>query len=333
MFKSISMLLLSAVLLVLVVGCGSNESGSESSAAQAPSQEAQQTQQASESATSAGTKHVKHLNGKTDVPINPQRIAMTDFRLVDSLQTLGMKPVAMGSFLGQTKLEWLEGDPTAGVINLGEEVNLEAVLSASPDIILAWKNHVKVYDDLSKIAPTVVIGESGDWRADYLGLADIFGKTTEAEAWLKGYEETAAAAKAAIADKMNGKTAIFMRIMKKEFRIYGTSQVVGGILHEDLGIAVPEKVIPIERRETVSMEVLPEFNPDYIFLEVGAPVIGGDKDAQQKYEELTNSSIWKGLTAVKNNHVFLIPYWTDLDIPQANLTTLQMIEQMIVGSN
>lgn len=309
MFKITSTLLVFAVLFCVVSGCGSSE----------PTQ-----------AAASATKRVKHLNGETDVPINPKRIAMTDFRLLDSLQTLGLEPIAMGSFLGQTKLEWLEGVPSENVINLGEDVNIEAVLEAEPDIILAWKNHEKVYDSLSKIAPTVLIGESGDWRADYLDLADIFGKKQEAEAWLKSYEDKTESAREAIAEKVEGKTAIFMRVMGKEYRIYGTSQVVGGILHEDLGIDVPEKVIPIERRETVSMEVLPEFNPDYIFLQIGAPVIGGDKDAEKMYEELSNSSIWKGLTAVKEDHVFIIPYWTDLDIPQGNLKTLEMIEQMIV---
>lgn len=330
MLKNTPILLFFVVLFCVVTGCSANDAGKVTNGAEDSTQEVQQNEAALTAETALATKRVKHLNGETDVPIHPKRIATTDFRLVDSLQTLGLEPIAMGSFLGQTELEWLDGAPSEDVINLGEDVNVEAVLATDPDIILAWKNHVKVYDDLTRIAPTVVIGESGDWRADYLDLADIFEKKKEAEAWLKSYEDKAASARSEIAKKIKGKTAVFMRIMAKEYRIYGTSQVVGGILHEDLGIAVPEKVMPIERRETISEEVLPEFNPDYIFLEVGAPVIGGDKDAEKRYEELSNSSIWKGLTAVKEGHVFIIPYWTDLDIPQGNLKTLEMIKKMII---
>lgn len=53
----------------------------------------------------------------------------------------------------------------------------------------------------------------------------------------------------------------------------------------------------------MSVEILPEINPDYIFLELyEGSALGSDK----KLEELKQSAIWKGLSAVKNDHVFVV---------------------------
>lgn len=261
----------------------------------------------------------------------PSKIAITDFRFADSLLALGVKPYAMGSYLGSTTLEWLDPKALEGVINLGEDGNPEAVLNAQPDFIISWETQAKLYDNLSKVAPTLVLGESPDWKADFRQFAGFLGKTKEAEQWLSRYEDKAKAAKAQLASKIKpDTTALSMRIVGKEYRIYSDDQKLGRVIYQDLGFQAPEKVKPIDRRETISLEALPEFDADYLFIEVGAPKIGGDKEAQQKFTELEQSAIWKNLKAVKNNHVVIVPYWTDLDFPQVNEKSIDLVTSQIM---
>jgi iron complex transport system substrate-binding protein len=245
---------------------------------------------------------------------------------------LGLKPYAMTSYLGETNSEWLPGTPLKGIKDLGEQANLEAVLEASPDLILAWETQDKIYDSLSKVAPTLLVGESPDWRADFQVYGQLFGKSKEVDQWLKQYDEKAKAAKQKIMTKVGpGKTAVFFRILEKEYRVYAADQKLGGILNKDLGFVVPEKIKPIKRRETISMEALPQFDADYYFVQVGGPVKGGDKAAEKRFAELEQSSIWKSLTAVKNNHVIQVPYWMDLDLPNVNEKSIQLITDKLLN--
>ncbi|GGE56485.1 hypothetical protein GCM10011391_39220 [Pullulanibacillus camelliae] len=271
---------------------------------------------------------------KGDVPVSghPKKIAITDFRFADSLLALGIKPYAMASYLGSTKLEWLDDKALNGVVNLGEQGNPEAVVDANPDLIIAWENQIDQYDNYSKIAPTLVIGESPDWKADFRQFAKILGKEKEAKQFLAQYDDKAKTARQRLAPKIGSDTtAVSMRIVGKEFRIYGDDQKLGRILYHDLKFKAPDKVKAIQRREAISMEALPQFDADYLFVEVGAPNIGGDKEAEQKFDELEQSPIWKNLKAVKNKHVILVPYWTDLDFPQVNVQSMNMVVKKVTS--
>lgn len=53
--------------------------------------------------------------------------------------------------------------------------------------------------------------------------------------------------------------------------------------------------------EVISQEVLPDYNADAIFV-----VVNRDDKSQQAYKELQKSAVWKGLKAVKANHVYKI---------------------------
>ncbi|WP_028560162.1 ABC transporter substrate-binding protein [Paenibacillus pinihumi] len=51
----------------------------------------------------------------------------------------------------------------------------------------------------------------------------------------------------------------------------------------------------------ISLEVLPDYDADYVFV-----TLLNEDGTGERYDEIKASSIWKDLTAVKNNHVFEI---------------------------
>ncbi|CAG7650801.1 hypothetical protein PAESOLCIP111_06179 [Paenibacillus solanacearum] len=314
---------------VLASGCGANPpTGSAPLAGNAAPAGAK-----SETAAASKSRTIKHLKGETTVTSEPTKIAVSEYRLADPLLALGMKPIAMGSYLGGLNLDWLKPNALQGVKDLGEKGNPEAILDAQPDFIIAWEPQNQNYEALSKVAPTIVVNQTEDWRGDFIEFGKQLNKQAEAEQWLKKYKEKAEAYKVKLAPKLaGGKTAIYMRVLQKEFRIQGTDHRLAGILYEDLGIPVPEKVHSIQKRESISMEVLPQFDADYLFIQVGSAVAGGDKEAEKRLAELQQSAIWSNLKAVKNKHVFIVPFYVDVDFPMANEKSMELVADSILNN-
>ncbi|HEY2491790.1 MAG TPA: ABC transporter substrate-binding protein [Paenibacillus sp.] len=306
------------IITMLAVGCGTESKNTSATPTPAPE---------------PTTKVVKHLKGEAIISTNKDaKIAVLDYRLADSMLALGMKPYAMTSYLGETDLEYMDGKPLPGVINLGDDINLEAVLQADPDFIIARQGNAKVYDDLVKIAPTIILEESDDWRADLRKFAEILDRTAEADKWLKQYTvEAEEAKKKVVAQVGAGKTAVIIRATPKDYRIYGDDQQLGSIIYGDLGFTASDKVKEIKKQQSISLEVLPEFDADYIFVQIGMPVKGGDKDAEKKFAEMQESSLFKNMSAVKNNRVYIMPYWTLRDFPIINQKTVELVTTKLLS--
>lgn len=315
--KSLVTLLTLMMLSVLfLAGCGSSQE--QSTASMEPSESTDNGQ--------ASKRIIKHLQGETTIEGEPKKIAVLDYRLADSLLALGITPYAMTSYMGETNLEYLDGNPLKDVKNLGDEPNLEAVLEVEPDLIIGRENHAKIYGDLSKIAPTIILPVPDDWRLGLTEMGEMLGKEKEASEWLAQYDQKVDEAKKKLAQKVSkDETALYMRVMPKEYRIHGPNQALGATLSQDLGFKPVPQVTATKKFEVMSMEKLPELNPDYIFLEIGLPEKGGDKEAEKKYEELTQSPLWKNLKAVKKNQVYVVPHWVISDYPYIHEKSIDMV--------
>ncbi|QYR21277.1 iron-siderophore ABC transporter substrate-binding protein [Paenibacillus sp. sptzw28] len=311
LFSGLTLIILSTVILT---ACGTSQEA------------AKEVNTGANEGQASSKRVITHLAGETTIEGEPQKIAVLDYRLADSLLALGIKPYAMTSYMGETKIEYIDGDPLKGVKNLGDQPNLEAILEAQPDFIIGRQDDNKIYDDLSKIAPTILVPIHTDWRLNFRELAQMLNKSKEAEQWIAQYDKKAEEAKKKISGKV-GKdaTALYMRVMPKEYRIHGPNQAFGATLAQDLGFKPLPQVESIKKFEALSMEKLPELNPDYIFIQVGGPVKGGDKAAEKKYAELTQSPLWKDLKAVKNNHVYLVPYWVISDYPNIKDKSIDLV--------
>ncbi|HLV29664.1 MAG TPA: iron-siderophore ABC transporter substrate-binding protein [Burkholderiaceae bacterium] len=107
----------------------------------------------------AATRNLDTAYGPVQVPNEPQRVITLDEGALDTALAAGIQPVGSVAARGGTDLptylQSVAGDiPIVGVTR---EPNLEAILSQRPDLILAPPGLEKrVYDVLSKIAPTVV---------------------------------------------------------------------------------------------------------------------------------------------------------------------------------
>lgn len=99
-----------------------------------------------------------HALGKAQVPLTPKHVVSLVEPVTDNLLALGVQPVGTvvtdaGTDIVNSLQPQLEGALVVGTL---AEPNLEAILSSSPDLILAGgEEQADLYEQFARIAPTV----------------------------------------------------------------------------------------------------------------------------------------------------------------------------------
>ncbi|WP_103106429.1 ABC transporter substrate-binding protein [Brevibacillus reuszeri] len=293
--------------LLFLSACGAQES---QSSAEPPAAYATQEAASDAKAPVENTSRTyQDIIGAVEIPAEPNRIVAP--YVEDSLITLGVKP-AMQWALGDLVQEYLQPHLTdVPRLDFTDGVNMEALIQANPDLIVLYTKNLAengAYDQFNKIEPTYAFDDATvDWRGTLRKLGQILNKTDVAEKAIQHYDQKVAESKEKLQPYTNGKTVAVIRIKPKEVLLMDGTYYSGPVLYHDLGLQ-PHKLVrelSWEYHKPLSLEILPELDADYIFL-----LVQGEA-AQVKAKELTDSSIWKGLPAVKNGHVFEVDntYW------------------------
>lgn len=238
---------------------------------------------------------IKHAMGETKIEGEPKKVATLVGGWEDHLISLGIKPYAVEDPHPEPTIQ----ERVRDAVKLGKvwEPNLETILAAQPDLIISISAvHGKIYNNLNQIAPTILVGpelmEKG-WREQLLFIGEVFGKKDLAQQRIEEYAQKGSVAGVELKKRIGEKTVLFMRLLPKEIRIYGTTSPQGEILYKDLGLKAP--AVLGEKNEAISMEKLTEVDPDYIyFLDNGG----------ERIDEFKNHPVWKNLKAVKNHTVY-----------------------------
>ena len=138
---------------------------------------------------------VQHLLGETKVPGQAERpITLTRATLDDTL-ALGVRPVRAATPLGGAPPPYLIGKlPSVKRLPPVTATTVPSLEAADPDLILgsATRQH-RLYNDLSRIAPTVMVdGAGGQWKLDLRLVGEALGRTNDAERLLSDYDADAA---------------------------------------------------------------------------------------------------------------------------------------------
>jgi len=289
------------LLASLVSACSGQRTPSEASPA--PTVTAAATQQAA--ADSPAPRIMKDgLGHDVTVPAQPQKLAAIAY--VGDLLALGIQPAFTTDYNIQTY-----GAALQGVENLGgRPVNLERMVAAAPDLIITDDTgDATENEQFSKVAPTAIFPF---WTTDPFEhlhkLAELLNKQPEAQAYLASYASKVKDARQRIAPKLQpGATALLLIVSGPDMGISGVRNG-GYTLYRQLGFATPEPMKPLLDKdenfgfELVTLEALPGFKPDYLFVEQ-------DDDTELSKEtlrKLEDSPVWKSLDAVKQQHVYKV---------------------------
>ncbi|MBT2738958.1 ABC transporter substrate-binding protein [Bacillus sp. ISL-7] len=238
------------------------------------------------------------------------RIASLSIHLTNDLLALGIKPI--GSVVGGELKDFLPHvkDQLKDTKQLGpaKDPDMEALLELSPSVIYLDKEFggqdVSKYE---KIASTEVFNlDEGTWRDHLRSIGKLVNREQQAEKFIADYEKQTKEVRNLINNKLGEDSKVMaIRVTAKELRVFSTKRPMGPILFEDLGLKPANGIEELESNqpyEVISQEVLPDFDADAIFV-----VVNSDDDAQTAFKQLQESPIWKGLKAVKGNHVYVIP--------------------------
>lgn len=259
-----------------------------------------------------------------------QDVASISIFLTGNLQALEITPV------GTTTSDFLplqeERFPDTDYLGFTKEPDMEALIALQPDEIFidvefAEKHGLEKYE---AIATTHVINlDEGRWKDHLQNIATLTDRTETAEEFITAYNAKVEEVKALATEKLGEGTAMAVRVSAKGIRVYGMERPLGPILFEDLALTPATGVEAISKNwENISKEVLPDFNPDTMFVLVSAV----DEGSQQVFDELQNDPIWQSLSAVQNGQVIVIEEnpWLDYSA-YGNKLALENLEEILLA--
>src|SRR5918994_2398988 len=307
--------LIGAFVIALMVGACSGATPATTAPTTAPSvaPTTAPTEAASESAAPASPSAsadasacvtVTHALGDSCIPADPQRVVTL------GCQTSLEYALALGlPVVGYDVAPWeplvppyLEDEVPADAAQLGGcfAPDLEAVKAADPDLIVYTFDNGN-YPQVSEIAPTVVLQAGyADWRDDFLGAAELLGRTEEANAHLADLDTRIAALAAELEPVLGGKTvSAFQTATEGKASFFGSESYIGALL-TDLGLTLPPDQVGSSYGD-VSLEQIGLLDGDAAFAVFGYtdPALAEDVDATK--QQFLDSPLWQTLKFVQND--------------------------------
>lgn len=243
--------------VAVVAGCGDDSTdgagGSSSSVVtELPAETVSPAPSEDEAASAVFPVTIPHAFGETEIPAEPQRVAVVGFNEADFLYALGIAPVAAHEWWGE--YPYVTGpwaDPLRQELGaepevlLDWEIDVEWVAAQEPDLIVATYTDMDqaMYDLLSEVAPVVAQPAeyetwSTPWREQLRQIARAVGREERAEEVITGVDELIdqiASSHPSFADQAFN---IGTLADAGSFTVYSSDDVANQSLAE-LGMAVP----------------------------------------------------------------------------------------------
>lgn len=323
-------LLLVVLLAVVTAACG-DDGGSNADTASATAQAVGTTTSGASvaSTTTSGPRSITHAKGTTVVPANPQRIVSASVSITGFLLALDAPVVASGATRASTLTDsqgfFLQWAPVAGerkvAVLAGPIVGAEAVAAQRPDLIVGTAAGgdavATTYDQLSKIAPTIVYDTTAaSWQDITKQLGMALGRETQAAKVTKDHEAKIATAKARISRPTSAAVALVLNADAASVYTAGSpiGQMLGGL---GFTVTSPSGGTQIEGGNrsdvmSISFENLPAMiEPATVFL------VYGDAATADKFKA---TPVLANTSAVKNGRVHPLGFESfRLDPYSANL--------------
>jgi iron complex transport system substrate-binding protein len=177
---------------------------------------------------------VQHALGEAKVPGQAEQPLTLTLSTLDDTLALDVKP-ARAAVPGAKLPDYLRSAGTGVSTMLPvTKSDLPAVEAVHPDVILGAANtQAKLYEDLIRIAPTVMIDGSGSqWKLDLRLVGEGLGRTNDAEALLTDYDREVAQTRAAI----SGKPTVAIARTTRDGVRYAPRDSFAGTILSDVGL-------------------------------------------------------------------------------------------------
>ena len=244
---------------------------------------------------------VKDAKGEFTLDKTPNRVVALEYSFVDALAQVGVSPVGVADDNKVDRILPQVREKIAAWQSVGtrSQPSLEVIASLKPDLIIADPSrHTAVFEELKKIAPTVMFDSRHESYQENLETAqkigDLVGKSSEMKAKINEHNDYIAN----IAKNLGvqGKKASFGTSREDKFNIQNDNGYVGSFL-TTVGFA-PTKLNSDQAFVEINLEQLVMEKPEYLFI-----AHYRDESIARKWEA---EPLWKAIPAVKANHVYSV---------------------------
>ena len=244
---------------------------------------------------------IKDAKGEFTLDKTPSRVVALEYSFVDALAQVNVSPVGVADDNKIDRILPQVREKIAAWQSVGtrSQPSLEVIASLKPDLIIADPSrHTAVFEELKKIAPTVMFDSRHESYQENLETAqkigDLVGKSSEMKAKINEHNDYIAN----IAKNLGvqGKKASFGTSREDKFNIQNDNGYVGSFL-TTLGFA-PTKLNSDQSFVEINLEQLVMEKPEYLFI-----AHYRDESIARKWEA---EPLWKAIPAVKANHVYSV---------------------------
>ncbi|WP_232324804.1 ABC transporter substrate-binding protein [Halobacillus mangrovi] len=273
----------------ILTACGTSENEGQSS-----------EDQTKEEDQNEDTSVIEHEMGKTEISGTPEKVVALEFSFVDNLASLGVSPVGIADDNDKERIIEPIRKKISDYTSVGtrKQPSLEVISSLQPDLIIAdMKRHKDIYDQLSEIAPTIILPSLA---ADYEGIIDSFetvaktmGMEEKGQEVLKEHKAKMEELRAKVPEDED-RTVLPAVVADSGYFAHNMESYTGSLL-ESIGL---KNAIQSgdARYNKINLEQVVEFNPDVMF-----HMSTGD---QTVVDEWKNNDLYQDISAVKNDEVY-----------------------------
>lgn len=336
MKKLMGLLLTAALLTGLLAGCAGTSA--ESSSTSTPATTETSTPEPSDAPEEAAwPRTIEDDFGHTvTFEKKPERVVVLYFGHIESLFVLGTTPIgatSVASTINGSQLK--QYAEQLDIVDIGNPPERERMLELSPDLILGPAYYNSDYEKYNKIAPTLIF-DPATWKEILTDYAKCLGAESVAEQLIDGLDSAIIQAREKLSAYQDKTSVVLMDLGKNTFRVRGITNrginagMQTNFFNQEGGFGLtPPEGYPEETGE-ISLEVLADFNPDYIF------ICSTNGSEANNYESIwfqdgtEDSTIWKSLKAVQSGNVILLPNGSWSGAPLGQKLALETIVDSIV---
>tara|TARA_R110001599_G_scaffold39338_9_gene120082 strand:- start:32155 stop:33006 length:852 start_codon:yes stop_codon:yes gene_type:complete len=245
---------------------------------------------------------VEDSKGTFTLDYIPKRIVVLEFSFADALASVNVSPVGIADDKDPERVLKQVRDIIGEWQSVGtrSQPSLEVISSLKPDLIIAdIGRHEGVYEDLKKIAPTLILPSRRETYEDNLKAAAVIGKVVgkdqEMQARLAKHKTIMKKYATQLPKDFNVQ---FVVARADNLFMHPANSYAGGVI-KALGLKNPslEKDDKQSSRQ-IGLEQLLAINPDYLI--VGTYVSPNIIDKWEK------EPLWSVLKVARNQHIFRV---------------------------
>ncbi|QXO16039.1 MULTISPECIES: siderophore ABC transporter substrate-binding protein [Vibrio] len=269
---------------------------------------------------------IEHQMGKTTLEQKPQRVVVIGLGALDAVDSFGIKPVAVSKVPQLPPyLDKYHGDDYAQAGSLFEP-DFESIYTQKPDLIIVGSRAATAYDELSKIAPTIVFAvddSKGYWEStqeQWHNLGKVFDIEPQVDAKIDQLKKEIKQ----VHDYTDHHTVDALTVMSSggNLTTFGKDSRFSAI-YRDFGFKENTKVKQTGKHgDLISYEFIREHNPQTLFIIDRDKLV--NKGVSHTHEEFENDLV-KATDAYQNKRMKFL----DLNAWYISAAGVKATEQMV----